>query len=384
MLFTIEALDASEGDCLILHHGTAAHPAFVLIDGGPARTYNRSLLPRLRQLRAALGLAPREPLPLGLVVLTHVDDDHIAGLLKLFEAISDARDEKQPAITRVAELWHNSFDDALGNDQIAAAVAFLEKLPLDDRDGAVAGTRQGRALRDLARRLEVRVNAPFRGLVARPDDAAIVVDHEDVRLTVLGPSRSELDAYQARWDEDLSSGKGGEVAAADRDDSPFNLASIVLLVERAGRRVLLTGDGLADHILAGLTAAGHLGERGRFHVDVFKLPHHGSCCNVTPELLRRVTADTYIISANGKHGNPDVASLDMLAEARGDAAYTVMLTFPEAAYEDVDAEREPERRAALEAIHDRLASYPGANARIVYRRRNELGVRVELGDEAAP
>lgn len=68
MLFTIEALDASEGDCLILHHGTAAHPAFVLIDGGPARTYNRSLLPRLRQLRAALGLAPREPLPLGLVV----------------------------------------------------------------------------------------------------------------------------------------------------------------------------------------------------------------------------------------------------------------------------------------------------------------------------
>lgn len=53
----------------------------------------------------------RRPLPLGLVVLTHVDDDHVAGLLELFTAIAEARDERRPAPATIAELWHNSFDE---------------------------------------------------------------------------------------------------------------------------------------------------------------------------------------------------------------------------------------------------------------------------------
>lgn len=380
MLLTIEALDASEGDCLLLHHGSAGAPALVLVDGGPARTYNRALLPRLRQLRAARG-DDREPLPIGLAVLTHIDDDHVAGMVKLFEALADARADRQPAIAAIAELWHNSFDDVIGNDQVDAAIAFLESRPVVDPHGKIAGTRQGRELTDLARRLRIALNAQFKRLVARPDDAAIVVDHGELRLTVLGPTDGELRAYQAHWDRDL---KAGHIAAVDLDTSDFNLSSIMLLVESGGRTLILAGDGRGDHLLAGLVASGHLaGPDAALHVDVFKLPHHGSVRNVTPELLRRVTADTYILSANGKHDNPDIATLDMLAEARGDAPYTLVCTFPEAAFRDVDADTDAARRRALEAIDAWLRSAPD-NVTVVYRERNALGVRVDLGDDPAP
>ena len=384
MIFTIEALDASEGDCLLLHHGAPDAPAHVLIDGGPARTYNRALAPRRPARRAARGLSDRDPVPHGLVVLTHVDDDHVAGLLKLFEALADARDARQPALVEVAELWHNAFDDLVGQDQVEAALRYLERLPVDDPHGTVAGTRQGRDLRDLARRLGVAVNAPFRGLIARPDDAAIVVDHHDLRLTVLGPTRAELSAYQARWDRDL---REGGLAGASLDTSVFNLSSVMLLAESGRRRALLAGDGRGDHLLAGLLAAGRLDPddpASTFHVDVFKLPHHGSVRNVTPELLRRVTADTYILSANGKHQNPDVETLDMLAEARGDAPYTLVCTFPAEAYKDVDADADAERHQALRAIDRWLRARPEGHPTVVHRDRDELGVRVELGDDPSP
>lgn len=386
MLFTIEALDASEGDCLLLLHGDPAAPSIIVIDGGPARTLARSLRPRLRELARARGLGEREPLPIELAVLTHIDDDHIGGLLGLVDAIVEARDARQPAIATIAELWHNSFDDVVGDDQVGDAMAILEALPLVDEHGTLAGTRQGRLLRDAARKLGIAVNAPFDRLVARPDDGVVVIEGEGddgLRLVVLGPSRAELAAYQAQWDRDIKAGRAGEVAGVDLDSSAFNLSSIMVMAECGARRALLTGDGRGDHLLAGLVAGGYLSADGddTFHVDVFKLPHHGSCRNLTPEVLRRVSADTYIISANGKHQNPDLETLKMLAEARGDAPYTLILTFPEGAYADLDPVVEAERRAVLEGIDGWLRACPEGHPTIIYRERDALGVSVVLGDE---
>ena len=127
----------------------------------------------------------REPLPLELVVLTHIDDDHIAGLLGLIDALAEARETNQPALVTIAELWHNAFDDVVGDDQVADALALLESLPLVDEHGTVAGTRQGRLLRDTARKLGIPVNASIKPeaddrvrLVARPDDGVTVVGDE--------------------------------------------------------------------------------------------------------------------------------------------------------------------------------------------------------------
>ena len=103
--------------------------------------------------------------------------------------------------------------------------------------------------------------------------------------------------------------------ARDLDNSVPNLSSIMLLVEAEGKTVLLTGDGRGDHLLEGLQQAGLLETDGTFHVDVFKLPHHGSARNLSAELFERIIAGTYVICADGKHDNPDFQTLEWLVQA---------------------------------------------------------------------
>ena len=88
-----------------------------------------------------------------------------------------------------------------------------------------------------------------------------------------------------------------------------------LIAEADGRTILFTGDGRSDHLLDGLEAAGQLDANGALHVDVLKVPHHGSDRNATRTFFREVTADTYVISANGHPDNPDLSTLIWIVES---------------------------------------------------------------------
>ncbi|MFN7768617.1 MAG: hypothetical protein ACK5UC_15560, partial [Planctomycetaceae bacterium] len=81
MLFSLDVLRAAKGDCLCLHFGTARKPGLILIDGGPATIYEDSLQPRLNQIRKQRKIADTKPLPVDLVMISHIDDDHIQGML---------------------------------------------------------------------------------------------------------------------------------------------------------------------------------------------------------------------------------------------------------------------------------------------------------------
>jgi beta-lactamase superfamily II metal-dependent hydrolase len=97
----------------------------------------------------------------------------------------------------------------------------------------------------------------------------------------------------------------------------------MVLAEAGGKTILLTGDGRWDDLLNGLARAGFLKPDGTCHVDVLKLPHHGSVRNVSPEFFRKVTADKYVISANGKNGNPDLPTLKWLVQAARDQGRSI-------------------------------------------------------------
>ena len=64
------------------------------------------------------------------------------------------------------------------------------------------------------------------------------------------------------------------------------------------------------------------------HVDLLKVPHHGSSNNLEADFFRRVTADHYVFSGDGEHGNPERESFEMLLEARGKNPFTIHLTYP--------------------------------------------------------
>lgn len=393
MVFSLEALPARYGDALLLHYGEGP-ASLIVIDGGPANVFRPSLSKRLQALKTAR--SPAGPLPIRMVMVSHLDEDHILGLIEWTSQLVTLQQQGREVPHRILTLWHNSFDDIIGNaseaERITAAMgasvqgvstsgvvpeALRERL---SPHGALvlASVNQGRKLRDHARALSLLVNEGFTGLVGAPAAGVKTLDlGGGLSFTVLGPSEQRVAKLQVEWDKkiktlDLTTKAAQAEAAAFVDDSVFNLSSIVVLATAANRQMLLTGDARGDDILAGLKQAGLLPPGGRFHVDLLKVPHHGSEHNVAREFFEQVTADHYLISSNGERfSNPDVPMLRMLTEARGKSPYTIHFTYP------LDEFNSMFDRAGFEALlqADRQA---GKTYDVAFREPGAPSIRVDL------
>jgi hypothetical protein len=352
MIFSLDVRRARKGDCLIVHYGTKDDPGLVLIDGGPAQVYGPHLKPRLAQIRQERDLGDNESLPVDLMMVSHIDDDHINGILELTKELVSAQDAGEPLPLKVRSFWHNTFDDIIGNNpkELVASVkasfgpASLAGEP--DTEGldpaaarVLSSVDQGFRLRDDARKLKLRLNPQFGGRLVMAQKEQVDMGR-GLKITVAGPMQPELIALQKAHDDFLKKKEKKEKAATASftDTSAPNLSSLVLVAEVGKRRILLTGDARGDKILEGLEQVGLLKKDGKSktHVDILKMPHHGSDRNMDPIFFRRVTADHYVFSGNGEHGNPERETLQMLLDESGGRDFTIHLTYP---VEEVDAGR---------------------------------------------
>src|SRR5688572_3221654 len=171
-MLILEALRAKYGDALLLHFGTEEAPQLAVIDGGPPGVYNDALKPRLEEIRKERKLAQNEPLEIELMMVSHIDEDHIAGILQLVRKLRDLKESKKPVPWEIRRFWHNSFDDLLGNDDVTVGSAASAMSPASIGDmlqtkGSLilASVGQGRELRKLLDALQLGGNPPFKGLV---------------------------------------------------------------------------------------------------------------------------------------------------------------------------------------------------------------------------
>ena len=324
-MLKLHIVQASSGDCFILEYGTSA-PRFILIDGGLTGTYSGHLKPVLEDLRA-------NHRDLQALVLTHVDADHVNGLLKLTDGVKREKKGKKLLTVnlRGKTLWFNSFGAAINigsRDLVKHTVSRALREVSDAKpfeEMVAKGIEEGNQLRDDAWILEMSLNPGFASQLVTVDEAPRpLATLDNLSLTVVGPTQENVDKLREEWVQWLEgAGKlaiatGRSIAAAARelDDSVTNLSSIMLYAEADGKTMLLTGDGRSDHLVAGLKQAGLLRDGKQLHVDLLKLPHHGSIRNITtPGFFHTVIADTYVISANGLHGNPDKTTLEWLIQA---------------------------------------------------------------------
>ena len=351
MHFSLDVRRAKKGDCLLLHCGTKNAPVLVLIDGGPTNVYKPHLKPRLEQIKKSRKLASSTPLPIDLAMVSHVDDDHIRGIL---DFTRELRAAVGVPFARISSLWHNSFDDVIGKSptELTAAVTaqfgaaslvngLSEDATVDsDEDEEVihsslkvlASIEQGRQLRLDADKLGIPLNPEFDGklIIAGPTPVEM---SDDLSFLVAGPMRPELKKLQTQhdqWLKDLKAKglKPSDALSAYIDKSVPNLSSLVLLATCKGKSILLTGDARGDKILEGLESVGALKPGKSMHVDVLKVPHHGSSNNLETAFFKRITADRYVFSGDGEHGNPEREALEMLLEARGKDPFEAHLTYP--------------------------------------------------------
>ncbi|WP_347140873.1 hypothetical protein [Paracoccus sp. SSK6] len=363
-MVTVEALNAEHGDCLLLHYALDGVPQLWLIDGGPRRTWNGTLKKRLNQLAAGRDLdlvTGERRLPIRLGVVTHIDSDHIAAMSQMVAALlADPPLSDTPPVV-FDDFWFNGFRQLLADDAdghvaqittglagLASGGAFLvsvtEGVTLQT-DLARLKDRNGKNL-VLNRQFADKVQTPFAKEVA------------GVEVALLGPTQAQLDELRKAWAKDRHVSPAELAATERRDDSPTNRSSIAFLASVDGKTILFTGDALAEDLIAGWNTLENPPEA----IDVMKVPHHGAAGNNSRKLFELIPARHYILCANGKDGNPDLATLDMLFQARPDGDYSIHLTTPES---------NPGIAGQVTVLNKK------AKGRVIYRGEDALSVSIE-------
>lgn len=317
-VFRLTMLPAAEGDCLILSYGESeAVLRHVLIDGGRKATW-----PKLQGALAAIAARGEQ---IELMVLSHIDADHIDGLLKMAEADPGAI----PLIPKA--VWFNGFE------QIAPL------LPGSDLEGF--GFPAAEAWSTALAAKGWPLNAEFGGKAIAVEKRPQPFDFAGLTLTLLSPGTAKLAKLARDWSKFLGTGgtaaESGEpavppglepmgreaepvleafgkrpfpdvldvealLAPSDLDDTVPNGSSIAFIAEFAGKRVLLGADAHADQLVATLAANAEATTGGSCWFDLVKLPHHGSRGNVNREMIELIACRRFAISTSGvQFGHPD-------------------------------------------------------------------------------
>lgn len=315
----LRVIQADYGDCLILEADAGGNTSYILIDGGPDGVYDTYLKPELEEIVGKNGR-------LDLVVLSHVDEDHVVGLVDLLSEVAQAINENQKPVIEIGGLWYNTFHFYGTNGDYSAApfASYLEETAIDtDIYETAYSITQGENMWKASEILELPLNHGFPAQEITLENSPCPLEFHGLKLWILGPSQKRLERFRRDWQTWYNKHKDNFYStsaledAVDTDNSVSNLSSIMFLAERPNRRILLTGDGLGEDALNGLKKLGLTGPGGKLHVDVLKVPHHGSSRNSTRKFYQTITADTYVIPA-GKHkddDNPDLQTLIWIVTA---------------------------------------------------------------------
>lgn len=380
----LRIFQSAHGDCLLLQ----ADGFNVLCDGG----MSTSMRKHVREPLA--GLVGDNGGKLDAVYISHIDQDHISGVLQLMKDAIDwkvfdhhaangdtsVRAPKFPRPPKIDVLWHNSFRDQVGDnageigDLLAAAVPILqstavEKFAHEAHELGNIASSISEALRvsrfakpDL---LDIPVNvlpgATGPGKLLYYEDETVTFSIGSMTFTLVGPSEKALEDLKDGWNNWLDSTRGKDglksvkrairkqlerFASGQLQTSPFELfnwngirAFKGVTAPNVASLVFMVEEGGKRILLTGDAQQDKLLEdlqaagfldTGHCHLDVLKIQHHGSEHNMDKNFAKRVSADNYVFCGNGSNGNPEREVLDTIFKSRIGAASRRALA-PEAA-----------------------------------------------------
>lgn len=312
-MLQITSLPAREGDALWIKWGDEASPFQMIIDMGTEAIG--------KKIRSSLEQLPEDQRKLELLVISHIDRDHIGGVLTCL-----AEADPLPGL-EIEDVWFNGFTHLSGGS-VAPAPGNLESM------GAAQGERLSQWLRTQ------NWNKAFAGsAVVREGQPSTISLADDLKVTILGPTPERLAELEPTWVEEVHKAiergsldndevsPGLEAFGTDdppelefddslellavshnkRDPSEANGSSIALLLEYQGRKLLLSGDAFAEDIAE---AIAEISPDEKLALDVFKLPHHGSRNNVHKEIIENVDCERWLISTDGnRFKHPDAEAI---------------------------------------------------------------------------
>lgn len=251
----LTVLPSGHGDCLMLESGKKR----MLIDGGVSKAFREKVLPWLEQSNKR---------PIDVIYVSHIDNDHLGGLIELLDAtyewrVYDYRKGKTPAPKKpkyqppeLRTIWHNVFSDVLGEnaDPVAAALAQTSSIlsGLEPAEGSVEekvrqyhdnlaeGAKEAIRIsyRVGADQLGLKVNPEYDGelMVFRPKRKQPVLKLGKAVFTLLAPRAEDLDKLRLEWNRWLTKHKSLvkdlQRKASAEGDALTSAAGLVAPMER--------------------------------------------------------------------------------------------------------------------------------------------------------
>lgn len=354
----IEMFPADNGDAFLISC-KGKYNTNILIDMGYEETYTEFIKPRLLELKEKGEV-------LDLLILTHIDADHIEGAQFFFQ---ENGYNSNANIIEVKEVWHNSYRhlpikkqehplDKKIVEKISRKIKSIPTKKAKETETKVSA-EQGTRIASLLNHYKYPWNTSFDSKAVMAKEDSIVLNGE-VNLSLLTPTVSQLERLKSHWLEGLRklfpyfpltdnqilddaiefvsylypdfgvANQTEKTAECNElyslantpyreDRSIVNGSSITFCLEFNGKRMLFMGDIPAKGIKEQLENM-FSDETYPIYFDAIKVAHHGSKANTSKELLNMIDSATYLISTNGnRHGHPHIETLARIVTRNSDS-----------------------------------------------------------------
>jgi len=348
-MIKIKSFEAGKGDAFLISFGEKEEEN-IMIDMGMPSTYTQcdSDLTTICIKDELLKLSKKGK-KLNLLVVTHMHEDHIGGVLKFIE--ENAGEHK---IIKVDEVWHNSYrhldfeSQELEDDSDTIKIMkniVLQKTP-KKTDGINSITaKQGSSLAGSLLRYKYNWNSYFNdGAVVVNNDTPIKIG-ENIKIILLSPNKKKLNDLKKGWLKELRGKKLvftnnpifddafefylrneyqnnfkimktssktkinfeylSKEEVKPKDTSKTNGSSIAFIIEYMDKKLLFLSDAHDDIIYENLKLLKKL------DFDLVKVSHHAGEHNTSKDLLNLIESKKFLISTNGttdKHPHLSVLS----------------------------------------------------------------------------
>ena len=289
MTIDIKVLAAGMGDSVILSFNHSENKTVnILIDGGNVfDIYTQNLRKEICNIRAFKQ-------SIDLLIVTHLDQDHIKGIIYLSR---DFNDRNCGLTTELIDLyWFNSPN----KEKI---YKLLEKLDISAAE-----------MEELEKFLHNQPDSKWD--ISKKIVALQVHDFFGAKLTILSPTIDILNSFEDEFgpldvgtttddydntlEELIEFEKERFATGREELDTKFeNATSIAFLMEFGGKSILYLGDAIPAVIDNAIKQILNERKIARLKVDAIKLSHHASRKSISWNFLEMVDCSRFLISTNG-------------------------------------------------------------------------------------
>lgn len=324
----IKFLKAFNGDAILISFKEGHQSKNILIDGGmPTNYIKKGKNGKLEygELNETIDSIRENEEKIDLLILSHVDDDHIGGVLKWFEKDKDA-------YKLIGQVWFNSgrliseyFDEEENEENL---------IVLNPDESTLTSIGQGVKFEDY-----IEKNGIW--------DRSIVIaleyfEYLGIKFKILSPSPDKLKLLLGKWEKEAPESLDTSAEKNDysltltqhiendrfKEDSAIHNGSSIAFIMTFGKKsFVFLADAHPTVVVKSLKEFGYSKEKP-LKAELVKISHHGSRANNSAEMLELIETKKYVISTNGSiHAHPNKQFLARLASINANCE--VYFNYPE-------------------------------------------------------